>query len=95
MSRPFRSPFRCWRGPARSPRPVLLAGQAAGRPIFVGMLIAVIAAVCALTAAVFYFATRIARFLGVTGHIVLSRLLGVLAALAVQYVIDGVKAALA
>lgn len=83
-------------GPGAITATVLLAGQAAGRPIFVGMLIAVIAAVCALTAAVFYFATRIARFLGVTGNIVLSRLLGVLlAALAVQHVIDGVKAALA
>ncbi|MGZ8388924.1 MAG: MarC family protein, partial [Rhodoplanes sp.] len=83
-------------GPGAITATVLLAGQAAGRPIFVDMLIAVIAAICALTAAVFYFATRIARFLGVTGNIVLSRLLGVLlAALAVQYVIDGVKAALA
>ena len=83
-------------GPGAITATVLLAGQAVGRPVFIGMLIAVIAAVCALTAAVFYFATRIARFLGVTGNIVLSRLLGVLlAALAVQYVIDGVKAVLA
>jgi multiple antibiotic resistance protein len=83
-------------GPGALTATVLLAGQAAGRPVLIGMLIAVIAAVCALTAAVFYFATRIARFLGVTGNIVLSRLLGVLlAALAVQYVIDGVRAALA
>ena len=81
-------------GPGAITATVLLAGQAVGRPVFIGMLIAVIAAVCALTAAVFYFATRIARFLGVTGNIVLSRLLGVLlAALAVQYVIDGVKTA--
>jgi multiple antibiotic resistance protein len=83
-------------GPGALTATVLLAGQAAGRPLFVGTLIAVIAAVCALTLAVFYFATRIARFLGITGNIVLSRLLGVLlAALAVQYVIDGVRAALA
>ena len=81
-------------GPGAITATVLLAGQSVGRPVFIGMLIAVIAAVCALTAAVFYFATRIARFLGVTGNIVLSRLLGVLlAALAVQYVIDGVKTA--
>jgi len=83
-------------GPGALTATVLLAGQAAGRPLFVGTLIAVIAAVCALTLAVFYFATRIERFLGITGNIVLSRLLGVLlAALAVQYVIDGVRAALA
>jgi multiple antibiotic resistance protein len=82
-------------GPGAITATVLLAGQAAGRPILIGTLIGVIVAVCALTTAVFYFATHISRFLGVTGNIVLSRLLGVLlAALAVQYVIDGVKAVL-
>jgi multiple antibiotic resistance protein len=39
---------------------------------------------------------RIAKWLGVTANVVTSRLLGVLlAALAVQYVIDGARSALA
>ncbi len=42
---------------------------------------------------VFLLATPLARLLGITGNIVLTRLLGViLAALAVQFVIDGVRA---
>jgi multiple antibiotic resistance protein len=45
---------------------------------------------------VFTLAAYIAKSLGVTANIVASRLLGVLlAALAVQFVIDGARAALA
>jgi multiple antibiotic resistance protein len=53
----------------------------------------VIALVMAVSLLVFLVATRISKLLGVTGNVVLSRLLGViLAALAVQFVIDGVLA---
>jgi multiple antibiotic resistance protein len=54
---------------------------------------AVIAFVVAITFLVFLAAGRIAKLLGITGNVLVSRLLGVLlAALAVQFVIDGLKA---
>ena len=60
------------------------------------MLLGVIALALLVCFFVFTLAARIARLIGTTGNVVLSRLLGVLlAALAVQYVIDGVRAALA
>jgi multiple antibiotic resistance protein len=75
---------------------VLLAGRAGGDPMHLGVLLGVIAAVMVLCLVVFTLAARIARLLGTTANVVLSRLLGVLlAALAVQFVIDGVRAALA
>jgi multiple antibiotic resistance protein len=56
-------------------------------------LIAIIAAILGITFIVFRLAERIEALLGVTGRIVLTRLLGViLAALAVQFVADGVLA---
>src|SRR5512144_3322428 len=83
-------------GPGAITATVLLAGRSEGDPMRLAMLLAVIAFVTALCAAVFVFCTPIGRLLGVTGNIVLSRLLGVLlAALAVQYVVDGVRATLA
>jgi multiple antibiotic resistance protein len=60
------------------------------------LLLAVVAAVAGCCLIAFLFAARLGRVLGVTGNIVLSRLLGVLlAALAVQYVVDGIRAVLA
>ena len=51
--------------------------------------------VVALCLVVFLAASRIEKILGITGNVVLSRLLGVLlAALAVQFVVDGVRAVL-
>jgi multiple antibiotic resistance protein len=82
-------------GPGAITATVLLAGRANGDPIEIGLLLAVIAVVLALCLLAFTLAGGIARWLGVTGNIVLSRLLGViLAALAVQFVIDGTRAAL-
>ena len=83
-------------GPGAITATVLLASRSEGDPMRLAILLGVIAFVAALCATVFLLCTHVERLLGVTGNIVLSRLLGVLlAALAVQYVIDGVRAALA
>jgi multiple antibiotic resistance protein len=80
-------------GPGAMTATVLLAGRAGGDPLLLTGLIGVIVVVIAICMAVFHFAARIARLLGVTANVVLSRLLGViLAALAVQFVIDGLRA---
>jgi multiple antibiotic resistance protein len=83
-------------GPGAITATMLLAGQADGRLDLIATLIGVVAVVVAACAAVFFMAARVERLLGVTGNVVLERLLGVLlAALAVQFVIDGVRAAFA
>jgi multiple antibiotic resistance protein len=82
-------------GPGAITATLLLAGQASGKPISLAVLIAVVVVVCALCLGVFLLANRVDRLLGITGNVVSSRLLGVLlAALAVQYVIDGVRVVL-
>jgi multiple antibiotic resistance protein len=83
-------------GPGAITAAVLLAGHAGGDLTRLGVLLGVIAAVLALCFVVFLLAGRIAALLGTTANVVLSRLLGVLlAALAVQFVIDGVRLAMA
>jgi multiple antibiotic resistance protein len=82
-------------GPGAITATVLLAGHARGNSVLGATLIAVVALVAVSCIVAFFFADRISGLLGMTGNIVLSRLLGVLlAALAVQYVIDGVRALL-
>jgi multiple antibiotic resistance protein len=82
-------------GPGAITATVLLAGRADDVPLALALLLAVIALVLALCFVVFMAAARIAGLIGITGNVVVSRLLGVLlAALAVQFVIDGVRAAL-
>jgi multiple antibiotic resistance protein len=71
----------------------ILLSAAAYTTVMWALLILVIIAVCGITFLVFISASEISRFLGITGNVVLSRLLGmILAALAVQYVIDGIRA---
>ena len=79
-------------GPGAITAVVLLAGRAAGNLLLTGLVLAVVVVVAASCFVAFILAGRISRLLGMTGNIVLSRLLGVLlAALAVQYVVDGIR----
>ena len=82
-------------GPGAISATVLLSGSfpgVAGHLTLVGII-----AVClGLTWLTFVAAERVERFLGETGRSILTRLLGViLAALAVQFVADGVRALMA
>jgi multiple antibiotic resistance protein len=80
-------------GPGAITATVLLAVQADARPLFLAGLIGIIVVVIGLCLVVFFLATRVGPLLGTTANVVLSRLLGVLlAALAVQFVIDGIRA---
>src|SRR3984893_11950833 len=82
-------------GPGAIAATVLLAGRAGGNLSLIAILIGVVVLVTFAWFLAFLFAERIGRFLGLTGNIVLSRLLGVLlAALAVQYLVDGARAVL-
>ena len=88
--------FPLMAGPGAITATVLLAGRAYGHMLLVGLLLAVVVFVSLSCLAAFLLAGRLSRRLGHTGNIVLSRLLGVLlAALAVQYVVDGIRAVLA
>src|SRR5580700_10743850 len=79
-------------GPGAITATVLLAGRAARSPWELAVLIGVIASVLIVCILVFLFASRLAQLMGVTVSGVLSRMFGVLlAALAVQYVVDGIR----
>ncbi|MET3854763.1 MULTISPECIES: MarC family protein [unclassified Rhizobium] len=81
-------------GPGAISATILLSGAFASS-IERAQLIIVIAANLLITLGALLVADRLDRFLGATGRAILTRLLGViLAALAVQFVVDGAKAAL-
>ncbi len=80
-------------GPGAITAMILLAGRAEGEWSKLGALYGVTALVMLSCFLCFLAAEQISKTLGVTGRAVISRLLGIiLAALAVQFVIDGVKA---
>jgi multiple antibiotic resistance protein len=79
-------------GPGAISATILLASGAANY-LALGGLIVIIVVLIGVCYAVFQLANRIERALGNTGRLVVTRLLGViLAALAVQFVADGVMA---
>jgi len=82
-------------GPGAITAVILLAGRADGNYAMLASLIVLIALGVGSCFVVFSIAERVAQLLGVTGNVVLSRLLGViLAGLAVQFIINGVEALL-
>ena len=79
-------------GPGMLATLLLVIVEARGNPLEFAIIIGVVFAVLLLTLILLLATTPIMRVLGVTGANVISRLLGVvLAALAVQYVVDGVR----
>ncbi|WP_134495593.1 MarC family protein [Microvirga pakistanensis] len=82
-------------GPGAITAVILLAGRADGNLVYLSSLILLIALGIVSCLIVFSAAERVSRWLGVTGNVVLTRLLGViLAGLAVQFIIDGIVALL-
>ena len=80
-------------GPGAITAVILLAGRADGNLVYLTALLILIALGILSCLVVFSAAERVSRWLGVTGNVVLTRLLGViLAGLAVQFIIDGVLA---
>jgi multiple antibiotic resistance protein len=78
-------------GPGAITAMVLLAGRMSGNVMGFALLIAIMALMLAVSYLVFFTSSYLERLLGAQGQAVFGRLLGVLlAALAVQYVADGV-----
>lgn len=82
-------------GPGAITTVLLTAGSGHGSWLATGALLAVLAVVLALTLLALLAATRIMHLIGETGANVVGRVFGiVLAALAVQFMLDGLQAAL-
>jgi multiple antibiotic resistance protein len=80
-------------GPGALTSVLLLSGRGADRPGAVGVVLLVVVVVLTITLAALLAADRIMRIMGETGANVVTRVFGVLlAALAVQYILDGIHA---
>ncbi|WP_424137260.1 MarC family protein [Roseomonas chloroacetimidivorans] len=83
-------------GPGAITAVILLASRSNGDVLAIASLLLLVCIVALACLVVFMAAERISGILGRTGSIVLTRLLGVLlTALAVQFVVDGIRALLA
>jgi len=79
-------------GPGAITACMLLAANADGDPVALAALLGLILAMCGLTLLLFLLAAPLNRALGVVGRVVLVRFFGIItAALAVQFVADGVR----
>ncbi len=82
-------------GPGAITSVVLLIGQARGDLVAQGAIIGILVVVLILTLVCLLLAGQLMRLFGITGINVISRVSGIIvAALAVQFVIDGVRAVL-
>lgn len=80
-------------GPGAMASVILLTGRYHGHLIEQAIVVAVMLGVLLLSLAFLLLATRIVRYLGVTGINVITRVFGIiLGALAVQYILDGLRA---
>lgn len=90
---PLAFPFLA--GPGSLTTVLLAFGPAAGDPLLFGGLLLCVALALVVALATLYLVTPIHRVMGVTGANVMNRLFGVLlGALAIQYVLDGLRGSL-
>lgn len=80
-------------GPGAFASIALIVGRQEGDPLRIAAMLAVLALVLAVTLTCLLFAGRILNWIGRTGSNVIGRVLGiVLAALAIQFILDGLVA---
>ena len=79
-------------GPGALATILLTAGEVGGNPVLFAGFLAVVTAVMLVCWVIMLATPRLMRVLGVTGANVVNRLSGVvLAALAVQFIVDGIR----